>query len=81
MHMQNIINVHYNDNYKSVREVIHNAALVAARYKLLPFVVIRQCVYVTFYIKHHVTLPLINCSPDAALALLQMCLSASGLAA
>ena len=46
-----------------LREVIHDAALLAAQDKLLRFVVIRQCVYVTFYIKHHVALPLIITAP------------------
>ena len=36
------------------REVIHDAALLAALDKLLRFVVIIPCVYVTVYIEHHV---------------------------
>ena len=75
--MHTSMNVHKNNNYTSVqhiihasllREVIHDAALLAALDKLLRFVVIKQCVYVTFYIKHHAALPLIITapSPDAA---------------
>ena len=62
--------------YKSVQhiihasllyEVIHDAALLVALDTLLRFVVIRQCVYVTFYIKHRFALSLkINCPSDAA---------------
>ena len=49
------------------REVIHDAALLAVLDKLLRFVVIRQCVYVTFYIKHISCIAVDNnCSMDAA---------------
>ena len=46
-----------------LHEVIHDAALLAALDKLPRFVVIRQCVYVIFYIKHLVAWPLIITAP------------------
>ena len=65
-----------------MREVIHDAALLAALDKLLRFVVIRQCVYV-----HKTSCCIVvdnNCSLDAAsskhsVELLQRCLSTGGL--
>ena len=46
-----------------LHEVIHDAALLVALDKLLLFVVIRQCVSVTFYIKYRVALSLILTAP------------------
>ena len=66
-----IISVQHIIHASLLREVIHDAALLAALDKLLRFVIIRQCVYVTFYVRHHFALLHHiaidnNCSPNAA---------------
>ena len=65
-----------------LREVIHDAALLAALDNMLRFVVIRHCVYVTFDIKHRVALSLITTDPRMRLVqlLLQRCMITGRLA-